>query len=295
MAAAAGAPHEAGDGDAAGLGTELLVLGQELGFDIGGPIYFLKFGEGGGSPIWNGKDKAFFFFSYEGFRENFSVTRNRTVLTPEARQGIFRYTVGGVQQSVNLLQIGNVNTLNPITMAFINSTPAPNNTEVGDGLNTAGYRFNVSGKDNNDKYVFRYDHQLVKDGRFGGHKLEFVYNRSDFVLSPDTFNGLEATFPGGAVNNFQGSARTLFTGALHSTFGSNFSNVFRYGRQFAPIGFLADGTPSFGDLVVYRAAPALDRRRTRHRCPFHRRLNPSTLPRVPPPLRARRGPASAAR
>ena len=44
-----------------------------FGFDVGGPIYFPKVGEGG-SSIWNGKDKAHFFFAYEGFRDNFSVT-----------------------------------------------------------------------------------------------------------------------------------------------------------------------------------------------------------------------------
>src|SRR5215510_7402722 len=43
-----------------------------FGFDIGGPVYFLNFGDGG-PKIFNGKDRAFFFFSYEGFRENFSV------------------------------------------------------------------------------------------------------------------------------------------------------------------------------------------------------------------------------
>lgn len=231
-------------------GTERARQRQHFfGFDIGGPIYFPHFGEGV-PAIWNGKDKAFFFFSYEGFRENFSATRNRTVLTPEARTGLFRYTAGGVTQSVNLLQIGNNTALNPVTMAFITSTPAPNNTEVGDGLNTAGYRFNVTGRDVNDKFVGRYDHQIVKDGRFGGHKIEFVYNRADFLLSPDTFNSLDSSFPGKGITNFQSSARTLFTGAVVSTFG-NKSNVFRYGRQFAPVGFLADGTPDFGQNIVY--------------------------------------------
>ncbi|HMQ03836.1 MAG TPA: TonB-dependent receptor [Pyrinomonadaceae bacterium] len=212
------------------------------GFDIGGPVYFLGFGEGS-KPFWNGRDKAFFFFSYEGFRENFQATRNRTVLTPEARQGIFRYTgTNGQLQTVNLLQVGNVGVLNPITAALIAQTPAPNNTLVGDGFNTAGFRYNVSGTDQNDKYVARYDHQLVKDTAAGSHKFEFVFNRSKFLLSPDTFNGLEATFPGG-VNAFQESKRYLLTGALVSNMG-NWTNVFRYGRQWAPVGFLMDQNPT---------------------------------------------------
>ncbi|MFN2510510.1 MAG: carboxypeptidase regulatory-like domain-containing protein [Pyrinomonadaceae bacterium] len=214
-----------------------------FGFDIGGPIYAPKFGEGG-SSIWSGKDRAYFFFAYEGFRDNFSVTRNRTVLTPQARQGIFRYTgTNGALQTINLLAIGNQNALNPITMAIIGATPPPNNTDVGDGFNTAGFRYNVTGVSNNDKYVGRYDHQLVQDTRVGSHKFEFVLNYFKNILSPDTFNGLEAPFPG-LVSSTQGGPRWLVTGALVSNFGSNVTNVFRVGKQWAPVGFLLESEPT---------------------------------------------------
>jgi hypothetical protein len=221
-----------------------------FGFDIGGPIYAPRFGEGG-PALWSGKDRATFFFAYEGFRDNFSVTRNRTVLTPEARQGIFRYTrICGTApgctpgtQTVNLLTIGNQNTLNPITTAIIGATPLPNNTDVGDGFNTAGFRYNVTGISNNDKYVGRYDHQLVNDTWAGSHKLEFVLNYFKSILSPDTFNGLEAPFPG-LVNSTQGGPRWLVTGALVSNFGPSVTNVFRVGKQWAPVGFLLEKDPT---------------------------------------------------
>ena len=222
-----------------------------FGFDVGGPIYAPRFGEGG-PAVWNGKDRATFFFAYEGFRDNFSVTRNRTVMTPDARQGIFRYTricpnppgtcTPGVQ-TVNLLAIGNQNALNPITMGIINKTPLPNNNDVGDGFNTAGFRYNVNGVSNNDKYVGRYDHQLVENTRLGSHKFEFVLNYFKNILSPDTFNGLEAPFPG-LVNSTQGGPRWLVTGALVSNFGSNITNVFRVGKQWAPVGFLLEQEPT---------------------------------------------------
>lgn len=227
------------------LGTERPRQNQHFfGFDIGGPIYFLRFGDGGGSPVWSGKDRAFFFFAYEGFRDNFSVTRNRTVLTPEARQGIFRYTgTNGVLQTVNLLAIGNQNTLNPITTAIIGTTPLPNNTDVGDGFNTAGFRYNVTGVSNNDKYVGRYDHQLVQDSPIGSHKFEFVLNYFKNILTPDTFNGLEAPFPG-LVSSSQGGPRWLVTGAMVSNFGGSITNTFRVGRQWAPVGFLLESDPT---------------------------------------------------
>jgi Carboxypeptidase regulatory-like domain len=221
-----------------------------FGFDIGGPIYAPRFGEGG-PALWNGKDKATFFFAYEGFRDNFSVTRNRTVLTDQARQGIFRYTrICGTNQNctpgtqtINLLTVGNQNTLNPITTGILGTLPAPNNTDVGDGFNTAGFRYNVNGISNNDKYVGRYDHQLVNDTVLGSHKLEFVLNYFKNILSPDTFNSLEAPFPG-LVNSTQGGPRWLVTGALVSNFGSSITNVFRVGKQWAPVGFLLEQEPT---------------------------------------------------
>ena len=214
-----------------------------FGFSVGGPMYGPRFGEGG-PAIWNGHDRAFWFFSYEGFRENFSATRNRTVLTSTARQGIFRYTgANGALTSVNLLAIGAAaSALNPITGAQLNAMPLPNNTLVGDSLNTAGFRYNVTGTDPSDKYVFRYDHVLVPDSKLGSHKLEFVFNRAKFLLTPDTFNGLEAPFPGG-INAFQASTRWLLTAALHSTFGS-VTNEARWGRQWAPVSFLRDSAPA---------------------------------------------------
>jgi hypothetical protein len=227
------------------VGTEREKIRQHFfGFDIGGPVYFPHFGEGV-PAIWKGKDTAFFFFSYEGFRENFSQTRTRLVLTPEARTGMFRYGAN----SVNLLALGNQHVLNPITMAIINSTPAPNTTTCSgcDGLNIAGYQFNVVGSDPNDKYVARYDHQLVKHSPVGSHKLEFVMNRAHFFLGPDTFNGLEAPFVGG-TNAFQESKRWLVTGALVSNFG-NSTNVFRYGRQWSPVGFLLESNPTAPFIV----------------------------------------------
>jgi hypothetical protein len=237
-------------------GTERERQNQHFfGFALGGPMFAPRFGEGG-PAIWNGRDRAFWFFSYEGFRENFSATRNRTVLTDQARNGVFRYTSCSRQAepnrlecpatpqtlSVNLLNIGNAGALNPITAAQLNAMPLPNNTLVGDSLNTAGFRFNVTGSNVNDKYVFRYDHVLVQDSSLGSHKVEFVYNRATFNLSPDTFNGLESPFPGG-IDAFQASTRSLATVALHSTFGS-VTNEVRWGRQWAPVSFLRTATPS---------------------------------------------------
>jgi carboxypeptidase family protein len=224
-------------------GTPKEVLRQHFGgFNIGGPVWLPK--KPFGPVAYDGRDKSFFFFSYEAFRENFSTTRNRTVLTPEAKQGIFRYNGSNNQvQTINLLDKGTFSQLNPVTMAQINAMPASNNTLVGDGFNTAGYRFNVTGTDPSDKYVGRFDQQLLENSKIGSHKLEFVYNYAKFLLTPDTFNNNEAPFAGG-TNGFQSSERTLVTAAIQSTLGSRITNEFRVGHQRAPVGFLRDGQPS---------------------------------------------------
>ncbi len=219
------------------------------GFDIGGPMHFINFGEG--KPAhWSGKDKAFFFFSYEKFSQSDARARNRTVLTPSARLGNFTYVgTDNVTRTFNLLTLSTRGFgLNPIMTAHLNQIPAPNNGSCGgDGFNISCYSFNASQSTINDKYVFRYDHQLVKDTWAGSHKLEFVYSKVITRTYPDvTTNGIDAPFPGG-INAFQGSERNLWTPALVSQFGTNWTNVLRYGRQWAPVDFNRDNTP---DLIL---------------------------------------------
>jgi hypothetical protein len=224
-------------------GTPKTILRENFfGGNIGGPLWLP--GKVFGPAAYDGRGKSLWFFSYEGFRSPFSATRNRTVLTDEARKGIFRYTgANGQLQSVNLLQIGNFANLNPVTGAQLNAMPLPNNTLVGDSFNTAGYRYNVTGTSPNDKYVGRFDQQLLENSEIGSHKLEFVYNHANFLLKPDTFNGLESPFPGG-TDAFQASKRILTTAAIQSTFGSRMTNEVRVGHQRAPVGFLRDSQPN---------------------------------------------------
>ncbi len=219
-----------------------------FGFTLGGPVYLPK--------IYDGRDKSFWFMAYEGFRENFQVTRNRTVLTPEARQGIFRYNgSNGQLQSVNLLSLGTAKALNPITLAQINAMPLPNNTLVGDGFNTAGSQFNVTGTDPNDKIDIRGDQKLVDNSPIGSHKLEVVVHRAHFLLTPDTFNSNEAPFPGG-VSADQESTRWLTAAAIHSTFGSSATNEVRFGHQRAPVGFLRQSQPTVPFITFSRTSDA---------------------------------------
>lgn len=222
------------------------------------------FGVSSSGPLWipkvyDGRNKSFWFFSYEGFREPFAVTRNRTVLSDQVRTGLFRYvgclnpSEGCTQtslESVNLLTLGNFHALNSIATAQLNAMPSANNDTCTacDQLNFRAFRFNVPGKDPSDRYNGRFDQHLFDSEKWGSHKVEFVYHTGEFLLTPDTFNSLEAPFPGG-VNAYQASTRTLWATALHSTFGAHVTNEARIGHQAAPVGFIRDGQPTVPFIV----------------------------------------------
>jgi len=60
---------------------------KSYGGSFGGPIYFPRFGEGGRS-VYNGKDKLFFFFAYEGLKETTNNTFTSVVETSQFRSAI---------------------------------------------------------------------------------------------------------------------------------------------------------------------------------------------------------------
>lgn len=65
------------------------------GFDIGGPVYLPRFGEGG-SALFNGKNKLYFFFNQEYYRQLIpSSLRTLRVPTERERNGDFSQTTDG--------------------------------------------------------------------------------------------------------------------------------------------------------------------------------------------------------
>ena len=69
---------------------DFIILNQ-FGGRLGGPIWIPK--------VFDGRDKAFFFVNYEEYRIPEQTTRQRTIMSEQARNGIFRYGTNG---SVNL-------------------------------------------------------------------------------------------------------------------------------------------------------------------------------------------------
>jgi hypothetical protein len=66
---------------------------NQFGLNIGGPLHLPFFGEGGSPFSYNGKNRTFFFFSYEGLRQRQGLTLTSNVLTPAQRAAVTNSTV----------------------------------------------------------------------------------------------------------------------------------------------------------------------------------------------------------
>jgi len=220
-------------------------LQNRLGFTLGGPVWIPK--------IYHGKNKSFFFVSYQAYREPRSQPRTRTVMTTGAEQGSFTYTpsTGGGPLTVNLLNVGTIGntgikpTVNSASMGiYTKYVPQSGYTDAGcgsgDGLNLRCIALNLAGVNNQNYYTVRGDQQLGNK-----NSLQFVFNEAQFNTSPDFLNSNEPPFPGAPWSGGQISLRQVFVWALQSTISSTKTNEFRFGFQRAPVSFAYGNT--FGE------------------------------------------------
>jgi hypothetical protein len=146
-----------------------------------------QFGGKVGGPIL--KNRLFFFGAYEGFRLRQAATANRTILLPDARNGLFTYqdTRGNVR-TVNLLAapfstITGVTAINPIIQSRILAglPTAGNNPALGDRFNTTG--FSVPRQQNQDREAFstRFDYDIS-----GSQSISGIYSyRKEYLFRTD--------------------------------------------------------------------------------------------------------------
>jgi len=209
---------------------------NNFGGKIGGPMPIPRFGEGGPAVI---KDRAFFFFSYEGLRQRSQSLRDRTILTESARNGVFTYNDNtNVRRTVNILSlVPGVNAIDPIVRDRILAKlpTAGNNPNFGDSLNTTGYSFRQPNNQDRNSYTTRLDYDVSERHSING---VFTYNKEN-NLRPDV-DGTEGYAPLPVV--VQSTTNKLLVLAHRWTPGARFTNEVRGGlfRSGVPFDRTAD-------------------------------------------------------
>jgi hypothetical protein len=213
---------------------------NQYGGSLSGPLWFPAFNEGG--PVFI-KNKGFFFFNYEAFRQaqQSSVTAN--VLLPQARNGDFTFTnTAGQQVTVNVLtgtglslgtatnqtafaNAGGVLTVDPtIQSRLLNNLPAAGNgTFTGTNFQQA-LSINRSNQIQNRSYATRFDVDINDRNSFN---VVYKHNTSATDLpaqtSSENFSTSSTAVVGGPTDFFAAAYRIIPT--------NNFSNEIRGGFQ----------------------------------------------------------------
>jgi hypothetical protein len=138
-----------------------------------------RFGAAVGGPIW--KNRTFIFGSYEGRRLAQSSTISRIVPTDSLRAGTLRFRdTSGIVRDYPLATStscgpGNVSAcdprglgLSPVVSALWSHLPRGNDSTVGDGLNTIGFRSTVSTPSSSNYGIGRLDHNFTDNWHFMG-------------------------------------------------------------------------------------------------------------------------------
>ena len=236
------------------------ILLNQFGVKVGGPISVPK--------VFNGKDKLFFFANYEEYRlPEKSTQRVRTIYTPDAANGIYRFTTtnagyaaappanvtctgsGTFTCSVNVLTLaanaGLVSSLDPTIQklnADIRSSVQTVNgvlTSVAGNPNVQQFGFfNVGGQTRRFPTV-RLDANLGKN-----HHLENITNYQEFLSVVDFLNNVDPVFPGFPNHGSQTSNRFSNTSAWRWTITPNLVNEARFGLTGGTVKFFGEVTPA---------------------------------------------------
>lgn len=119
----------------------------------------------------------------------------------------------------------------PIVADYLKNVPTPNNFQIGDGLNTGGYRFNAKVVAPSDQFSTRFDHRINDR-----NSLEATFNYGDISFDGDYINEGEEAFPGAPYRTRNTIGRGLST-TLRSTITPTIINEARFGAQLSTLTF----------------------------------------------------------
>jgi hypothetical protein len=213
------------------------VIAHQYGFRQGGPIVI--------PGLFDGHNRAFFFFNYERLYQPSSATRTRSLLRPEAQAGIFGYNVGSQRRTVDLIALARANNqitaVDPTVMRMLEKIRAASGTtgtinDTGAG-NTLDYVYQAEAEGNQYAPTGRVDFNLSDRHRLSG---SYLWQR--FTSTTDLLNNAESRYPGLLNYGTQNSYRTVGSVSLRSTLTGNLVNEVRGGWQWSPNDFFSNIT-----------------------------------------------------
>jgi len=183
---------------------------NQFGFNIGGPIHLPHFGEGGPIFSYNGTNRTFFFFSYEGLRQRQGLTLTSNVPTLAQRAGVTNSTVAKLLPLIPL--------------------PTSVDTVIVNGVPTLIGRFAGSGTApvDIDQWTGDVSHSFGSNDRLHGYYAYQRDKRGEPNLQGNTLPGFGDT---------RGSTRQIFTLNETHIFGPNVTNEARLGFNRVNISF----------------------------------------------------------
>jgi hypothetical protein len=173
---------------------------DQYGGQLAGPLYLPK--------IYDGRNKTFFLFAYEKYRENTPRPYTLSVPAPEFSSGDFSKLATGTGQAITIYdpasgqnvngtwvrQVfpGNVipaNRINPIAQKILSYFPAPNTTTSGQPYSQSNFYFDAPDKDAFYNEVVKVDQQIGARHHFSfreirSNRLEMGWDGSNAVMGP---------------------------------------------------------------------------------------------------------------
>lgn len=224
------------------------------------PLVRNTFGAAVGGPIM--KNKAFFFYSYEGRRDASGLSEVRVVPFANLGAGTLNYQyctqtdssgncTGTIQNSsLNLAQNQAAFAeagINPAAMTALGDAAAkyvPNDNTVGDGINTGGFRFNAPTPTKLNSHVAKFDLNVNKDQTVFA-RLNVIYDHQTLpqwlpdTPSPEIWShpwGLAAGHTWTLGNNWVNNLRYGYTRQAFTQGGDSTGNDIDFRFVFQPNG-----------------------------------------------------------
>ena len=192
---------------------------NQFGFNIGGPVKLPHFGEGGPTFSYEGKNRTFFFFSYEGTRQRQGLTLTSNVLTDAQRASV----------------------TNPTVLQLLPLIPLATSVDIVGGVPVARFAGSGTAPVDIDQYTGDVSHEFNSRDRIHGYYAFQRDKRGEPNLQGNTMPGWGDT---------RQSNRQILTLNETHIFGPNLTNEARLGFNRLNITFTPNAQLNPADFGI---------------------------------------------